>query len=260
LQSLAPAEFKACCANLYSNDALLFLLGPSLHPGGLDLTRQLAERLEISNHDTVLDVSCGVGSTVSFLESNYRCSALGIDLSKKLAGKASTAFKTRGFGFANADGENLPFELESFNVVVSECSLCLMPESNRGIEEAFRVLKHDGRIGITDIAVRGPLPEELDNVLASLLCVSRKVNWQDYSAIMETKGFEKIEVSDESASLVRMLEGIKKRLLLAELLSGTGKLSVRSEQIAMGKRLVALAKTAVAERSLGYVMLVARKP
>ncbi len=146
MQSLAPTEFKSCCANLYADEALLFLLGPSLHPGGLDLTRQLAERLEISEPDTVLDVACGVGSTVSFLESDYKCSALGIDLSKKLTGRASNAFKTRGFGFANADGENLPFESESFNVVVSECSLCLMPESNDGILEAFRVLKHDGRI------------------------------------------------------------------------------------------------------------------
>jgi arsenite methyltransferase len=260
LQSLAPTEFKSCCANLYANEALLFLLGPSLHPGGLDLTSQLADRLGISESDTVLDVACGVGSTVGFLESNYKCNALGIDLSKKLAEKASTAFKTRGFGFANADGENLPLESESFNVVVSECSLCLMPESHQGIQETFRVLKHDGRFGITDIAVRGPLPEELNNVLTSLLCVSRKVTWQDYSAIIEAEGFEKIQISDESASLVRMLEGIKKRLLLAELLSGTGKLFVRPEQIAMGKRLVALAKTAVAERSLGYVMLVARKP
>ncbi len=260
MQSLAPTEFKSCCANLYANEALLFLLGPSLHPGGLDLTRQLAERLEISEADAVLDVACGVGSTVGFIESNYKCSALGIDLSKKLAGKASNAFKTRGFGFASADGENLPFDSESFNIVVSECSLCLMPESHQGIEEAFRVLKHDGRIGITDIAVRGPIPEELDNVLTSLLCVSRKVTWQNYSDIVEAEGFEKIESSDESASLVRMLEGIKKRLLLAELLAGTGKLSVRSDQIAMGKRLVALAKTAVDEHSLGYIMLTARKP
>jgi arsenite methyltransferase len=205
-------------------------------------------------------VACGVGSTVGFLESNYKCRALGIDLSEKLTGKASTAFKTREFGFANADGENLPFESESFDVVVSECSLCLMPESRQGIKEAFRVLTHDGRIGITDIAVRGSLPEELDNVLTSMLCVSQRSTWQDYSAFFEAEGFRKIEVSDESASLARMLEGIKKRLLLAELLVATRKLSVREDQIALGKRLVALATTAVSEQHLGYIMLTARKP
>jgi SAM-dependent methyltransferase len=235
-------------------------MGPSLHPGGLDLTRKLADRLGISESDTVLDVACGVGSTVSFLESNYKCNALGIDLSNKLARKASIAFETRNLGFANADGENLPFEAESFTHVISECSLCLMPESHHGIAEALRVLKHGGRFGITDLAVRGPLPEELENVLTSLLCVSRKVMWRDYSAMVEREGFEKIEISDESASLVRMLEGIKRRLLLAELLAGTGKLSVRADQIAMGKRLVALARTAVDEHNLGYLMLAARKP
>jgi len=260
LQSLARTEFKSCCANLYANEALLFLLGPSLHPGGLDLTRQLAEKLEISDSDTVLDVACGVGSTVGFLESTYKCGAMGIDLSKSLTEKASKAFEPQGFGFANADGENLPFESESFSVVVSECSLCLMPESNNGILEAFRVLKHDGRIGITDLAVRGPLPKELDNVLTSLLCVSQKVTWHDYSARLEKSKFENIDISDESTSLVRMLEGIKKRLLLAELLAGTGKLSVSPDQISLGKRLVALATTAVNEHRLGYLMLTAWKP
>jgi arsenite methyltransferase len=237
----------------------LFLLGPSLHPGGLDLTKQLAEKLEMSESDMVLDVACGVGSTAGFLESNYECSTLGIDLSRKLASKASTAIKTQGFGFANADGENLPFKSESFNVVVSECSLCLMPESRQGMKEAFRVLKHSGRIGITDLVVRGSLPEELDNVLMSLLCVSRKISWQSYSDLVEAEGFENIEVSDESASLVRMIEGIKKRLLLAELLAGTGKLFVRADQIAMGKRLISLARIAVNEHHLGYMMLTARK-
>ncbi len=238
----------------------MFLLGPSLHPGGLDLTKQLAEKLEMSESDMVLDVACGVGSTVGFLESNYQCNTIGIDLSKRLAAKASTAIKTQGFGFANADGENLPFKPESFNVVVSECSLCLMPESRQGMKEAFRVLKQSGRIGITDLAVGGSLPVELDNVLMSLLCVSRKMSWQNYSDFVEAEGFENIEVSDESASLVRMIEGIKRRLLLAELLAGTGKLSVRADQIAMGKRLVALARTAVNEHHLGYMMLTARKP
>ena len=260
MQSLASAEFKSCCANLYADEALLFLLGPSLHPGGLDLTKQLADRLGISESDTVLDVACGVGSTVGFLESNYECSTVGIDLSKKLAGKASISFKTGTLGFANADGENLPFGSESFTTVISECSVCLMPQSNRGISEALRVLKHGGRLGITDLAVGGSLPEELDNVLMSLLCVSRKMRWQDYSAVVEEEGFEKVEVSDESASLVRMVEGIKKRLLLAELLVGTGKLSARVDQIAMGKRLVALARTAVEGHRLGYLMLTARKP
>jgi SAM-dependent methyltransferase len=260
LQSLAPTEFKSCCANLYADEALLFLLGPSLHPGGLDLTKKLADRLGISESDTVLDVACGVGSTVSFIESNYKCSALGIDLSGKLAKKASSLSRTRRLGFAKADGENLPFESESFTTVISECSLCLMPESHRGISEALRVLKHGGRFGITDLAVRGPLPEELESVLATMLCISRKVIWQDYSAAVESEGFEKIEISDESASLLRMLEGIKKRLLLAELLAGTGKLCVRPDRIAMGKRLVALARTAVDEHNLGYLMLIARKP
>ncbi len=260
MQSLAPREFKSCCASLYSDNALLFLLGPSLHPGGLDLTERLAEKLGIAEADTVLDVACGVGTTASFLKSNYECDVLGVDLSLKLIRTASIASKRQVVDYANADGEALPFKSDAFTAVVSECSLCLMPELSQGISETLRVLRHGGRLGITDIAVGGVLPEELETVLFSLLCISRQTKWHDYPALVGEYGFEGVEVSDESANLNRMLDGIRKRLLLAELLVGTGKLAVKNDQIAKGKRLVALAKTAVEEHLLRYLMLTAHKP
>ncbi len=260
LQSLAPREFKSCCASLYSDDALLFLLGPSLHPGGLDLTRRLADRLEISDTDTVLDVACGLGCTVGFLESNYGCNVLGIDLSPKLIRKASITSKSALVEYANADAEGLPFKSEAFTAVVSECSMCLMPEFGHGIGESFRVLQHGGKFGITDIAVEGSLPEELETVLYSLLCISRKTSPHGYSDLVEQLGFERVEVSEESASLHRMLEGVRKRLLLAELLVGTGKLAVKNDQVTKAKRFVALAKTAVEDHCLRYLMLTAHKP
>ncbi len=260
MQSLTSQEFKSCCASLYSDDTLLFLLGPSLHPGGLDLTKRLADRLEISDTDAVLDVACGLGSTASFLESNYGCNVLGIDLSLKLIRKASIASNGALVEYANADAEGLPFKSDAFTTVISECSMCLMPEFGHGIEESFRVLGHGGRLGITDIAVEGSLPEELETVLSSLLCISRKTSSCDYPNLVEKSGFEGVEVSDESASLRRMLEGVRKRLLLAELLVGTRKLAVKNDQITKAKRFVALAKAAVDDQSLRYLMLIAYKP
>ncbi len=260
MQRLAPTEFKSCCASLYTNRALQFLLGPSLHPGGLDLTKQLARKLGVSESDTVLDLACGMGSTVNFLESTYNCAAVGIDLSGDLTGRARMLFKKGKLGFVNADGENLPFESESFSTVVSECSFCLMPNFSLGIRESLRVLKHGGRLGITDIAVQGPLPKDLDDVLLSFLCVTRNTTLQRYGYTLETEGFENIETSDQSSSLVRMLESIKKRLFLAELMKGIGKLAVPTDQIEKGKKLVALARTAVDNYALGYVMLTAQKP
>ncbi len=260
MQRLAPAEFKTCCTSLYANKAVLFLLGPSLHPGGQHLSNQLAIKLGLSESDRVLDLACGMGATVSFLELNYKCAALGIDLSRELTKSASTAFKTGKLGFANADGENLPFGSESFSVVLSECSLCLMPDTATGLREAFRVLKKGGRLGITDIAVEGPLPDELDNVLASFLCLTRKITSQKYAKTLEVEGFEKNEVSDESKSLANMLEGIRKRLLIAELMTGIRKMAVPEEEIEKGKRLVRLATSAVNDHALGYIMLTAAKP
>ena len=59
----SAAETKACCAAVYGSDVLPVLLGGSYHPGGLALTRRLAEQLRLGRGDRVLDVAGGRGTT-----------------------------------------------------------------------------------------------------------------------------------------------------------------------------------------------------
>jgi arsenite methyltransferase len=259
LQISNPLEFKACCADLYSNKTLLLLLGPSLHPGGLDLTKKLADELGLSSEDMVLDVASGTGSTTWFLSKTYGCKVHGVDLSKSLVKQASITNRDNGACFVLCDGENLPFKDESFTTTVSECSLCLFPDLQQGLSEIRRTLQPEGKFGVTDFSVKGQLPPELDNVLTSLLCLSRKTSSEGYSDLVEQAGFNNVQVNDCSDSLKQLLEGVKKRLLIAQLLQGTGRLSLSYEQIAKAKRLLSLAEVSLNERRLGYLMLTAQK-
>jgi ubiquinone/menaquinone biosynthesis C-methylase UbiE len=238
---------------------LQFLIGPSLHPGGLTLTRKLARKIGLSSADRVLDVSSGLGETARFLTEEYGCRVYGIDLSRKLTKEAAEAHQGAG-GFLNGDAERLPFRRDSFTAAISECSLCLLPGFNEGLKEILQVLSPSGRLGITDIVTLGPLNPELEDVLMSFLCVAHKVTRPRYLGLVGETGFTEVEAFEETDSLRVMLEGIKKRLLLAELLSGIGKLSLPSDQLLRGKRLLALAQEAVEEGSLAYFMLTARKP
>ncbi len=259
MQTLASPEFKTCCASLYQEKLLQFLIGPSLHPGGLDLTRKMAERIGLSSTDTVLDVASGLGTTGKFLAEEYGCKAYGIDLSRKLAKEAAET----GQGdeeFVSGDAERLPFRRGYFTAVVSECSLCLLPGFNEGLTEILRVLAPSGRLGITDIVTLGPLNAELEDVLMSFLCVAHEISRPRYIGLAEEAGFTEVRAFDETDSLRVMLEGIKKRLLLAELLSGIRKLYLPSDQLSRGKRLLALAQEAVDRGSLAYFMMTARKP
>jgi hypothetical protein len=81
-----------------------------------------------------------------------------------------------------------------------------------------------------------------------------------YQDALLARGFERIEVTDETQSLEELLETIKKRLFLAEILAAVGKLSVRKEQLERGKRLLSFARGAIEQRTLKYAMLTGQKP
>lgn len=239
---------------------LQFLLGPSLHPGGLGLTKELARKVELSSSDTVLDMACGLGESIRFLAKNYGCSVLGIDLSKNLLQKARAARESEQEELVVGDGELLPVRDSSFTVVISECSMCLMPEFGAALKEIVRTLRPGGRIGITDFATNGQVPHELEEALMKFLCISRNPSVNELGGLLIAEGFENVEVSDQSKSLKELLEILRKRLLLAELLRGIGKLSLDQGQVDLAKRLVSLADVAVDKGNLSYVAVTAFAP
>jgi len=78
--------------------------------------------------------------------------------------------------------------------------------------------------------------------------------------MIQAEGFDRVEVNDESSSLHELLEAIRKRLLLAELLTAVGKLSISRDRLDQAKHLVSLAKVSVDQRNLRYAMITAQKP
>ncbi len=135
-----------------------------------------------------------------------------------------------------------------------------MHRFDAGLREALRILRPGGRIGISDIAVNGQLPQELRNILSRFLCVSPNISRAGYPKALQAEGFRNIEVTDESRSLVELLETIKKRFLVAEILSAIGRVSISSHKLKNWKHLVSLAGLAVKEGNLRYLMITGRKP
>ena len=185
---------------------------------------------------------------------------MGVDLSRELAKKAAILARGKTTGFTRADGEHLPFRYASFTAVISECSMCLLPEIQDGLCEANRILQRGGRLGLTDFAVSGSLPAELENLLVSFLCLSSKIPPFRLTELVENAGFESIRTIDVSDSLRLLLGGIRKRLFLAEIMAGVGKLSLSQGQLERGKRLLSLAQDCLDKKSLGYFMFTAEKP
>lgn len=133
---LGPIERKGCCAALYDTQAVRMLLGDSLHPGGLALTNRLSKLVDIKADDMVLDLACGSGASAIAIARAFHCRVVGVDLgAQSIAEAASTARNSRDgkrVGFLRGDGEQLPLVGESFDAVVSECSMSLFPDKKTG--------------------------------------------------------------------------------------------------------------------------------
>lgn len=76
--------------------------------------------------------------------------------------------------------------------IISNCVINLVPESEKQLvfNEMYRLLKPGGRVAISDILVKRPLPEELKNNVALYVgCISGASLVQDYEKYLKDAGF-----------------------------------------------------------------------
>jgi SAM-dependent methyltransferase len=141
----------------------------SLHPGGLELTRRLAELCGVRAGADVLDVASGTGETACFLASEFGARVEGVDSSTEMIRRGRDRARARGLdiGFTRADAARLPFPDESFDVVLCECTLCLL-DKQRVLAEMVRVVRLGGHVGMHDLCWRPDAPGRVKHALAEL--------------------------------------------------------------------------------------------
>jgi arsenite methyltransferase len=143
--------------NAYESGCMQEVLGETLRPGGFNLTDTAVQFCGLLPQSSVLDLGCGRGATVNYLHEKYGISAIGIDPSEKLIEYARRNFEYATF--VSGAGEALPFENDSFDCVFAECTLSLM-DTDKAIEQVFRVLKDDGWFVISDVYAKNPTSAE----------------------------------------------------------------------------------------------------
>jgi ubiquinone/menaquinone biosynthesis C-methylase UbiE len=181
------------------------LLGDALHPGGLELTSRLANLAGIQPSIRVLDVACGKGKTCIFLARKYGFRLTGIDLSEQMISLAESKAAAEGLSdmvkFCRGDAESMPFQDESFDVVVSECVFSLMPDKMKAAREIHRVLRRGGRLAMTDIVLRGTVDNALRSQLGMACCMSGAVSAEEYTSLFTRVGFQSPYLEDHSDQL-----------------------------------------------------------
>ena len=104
--------------------------------------------------------------------------------------------------FYQATIDNLPLPDASVDCVISNCVINLASDKPAVFREIARVLKPGGRLAVSDIALKQPLPPEVGNdLMAYVGCIAGAIPIDDYKAGWPTAGFAAVQVIDSGADL-----------------------------------------------------------
>jgi SAM-dependent methyltransferase len=131
--------------------------------------------------------------------------AIGIDMTPEMIERARTNAAAGGYTnveFHLANIDRLPLPDASVDCVISNCVLNLAPDKPAVFREIFRVLKPGGRLAVSDIALKGDLPESIAKSLAAYVgCIAGAIRIDEYRTELLKAGFEYVEIVDSRSDL-----------------------------------------------------------
>ena len=191
-----------CCdpitANLYSFDerglipekAVLASLGCG-NPTAL---------IELQPGEIVLDLGSGGG--IDVLLSAQRVGpagkAYGLDMTDDMLALARANQRQAGVTnveFLKGEIEHIPLPDNSVDVIISNCVINLSADKSQVLREAFRVLRPAGRFAVSDVVVRGSMPDEVrKSMLLWVGCIAGALEENDYVAKLTQAGFTDVSM------------------------------------------------------------------
>lgn len=155
---------------------------------------------ELTPGEVVLDLGSGGG--IDVLLSARRVGptgkAYGLDMTEEMLALARDNQATSGLTnveFLRGDIERIPLPDASVDVIISNCVINLSADKPQVLAEAFRVLRPGGRLAISDVVVRGELPDDLRRSMELWVgCVAGALEETEYREALAHAGFESVDV------------------------------------------------------------------
>jgi arsenite methyltransferase len=185
------------------------------------------EFARIKTGDTVIDLGSGAGNDCFVARAlvGETGTVIGIDMTEAMIGKARENNQKLGYrnvDFRLGDIEKMPVTANKADVIISNCVLNLVPDKDKAFREIYRVMKPGGHFSISDVVLKGDLPEKLASAAEMYAgCVAGALQMEDYLGTISHQGFVNIKVEKEKQITVpdeillkfmnsKELEGFKK--------------------------------------------------
>jgi len=230
----------------------------TLHPGGLEITRELAELCHIDRQSSVLDIASGTGESACFLTESFAARVTGVDAAPRMVKTArqKAAERKLRIDFARGDAHQLPFGDNRFDAAISECTTCIL-DKQLAIAEMVRVVKPGGFVGIHDLCWQPDTPVALKTQLIAIEGEAPET-LHGWRMLFERAGLIDVEAVDRSTLIPIWTKGIRRQLGI------TGQLRIFLRVYRRwglrGLKNILLSKQIFSSSHTGYGIIVGRKP
>jgi arsenite methyltransferase len=157
--------------------------------------------------EVVVDLGSGGGLDV-FLAARQvgpKGKAIGIDMTAAMIERARAnaekgSYTNVEFHLASIDA--IPLPDASVDCIISNCVLNLAPDKPAVFREIARILKPGGRLAVSDIALKGELPEAVASSLAAYVgCIAGAIRVDTYREELLKAGFAHVEIVESGSDL-----------------------------------------------------------
>ncbi len=158
---------------------------------------------ELREGETVLDLGSGGGLDVFLAAKKVgeKGRVIGVDMTAEMVEKAKENAQRGNYTnveFRVGEIEDLPIEDGSIDAIISNCVINLSPDKRATYEEAFRVLKPNGRVLVSDLVANGELPEDVRSSFAAWAgCIAGAMEKEEYLNTIRKAGFRDVTVVSE---------------------------------------------------------------
>lgn len=218
-QNTSCCPSSSCCGSANSAQDISKSVGYSVDemnavPDGANLGLGCGNPVAIASlkeGDVVLDLGSGAGFD-AFLAANKvgkTGRVIGVDMTTEMVEKARKNAKKGNYSnveFRHGEIESLPVESDSIDVIISNCVINLSPDKESVFKEAYRVLKPNGRLMVSDLVLVRELPQKIrDSIEAYVGCLAGAILKNEYLGHIETAGFRDVQVAGESFYLIEAM-------------------------------------------------------